>query len=531
MAPDDHCYPNTTCHHRHSLQHYLLNITKYFTSNTQLLFLPGLHQLHIDLIIKNVHNISLIGVTANGTTLDTVIIQCNSSVSVVMSNITNLTMAKLVIENCIVNVKRPNLLTIGNGMILSQCYNVQLKNITVLLGQLSRSTILAQNILGISSFINVKSIGLKINYSGVNAANEYNKLLIKNYIPLQSLKNLNRQIIIIYLYQKSYKIELEVCNAKFSGLNTNGGLFKVIQMTKMSSFSDFIHFNYCTVEKFESDLRGLFYFGSPEQFNKSSFQVTFSNCMFRYNKIGRLFTVRGEIGMKLKRCNFMYSNFQVIRMTDQSYQNPMVITNTSFHSITSDTYLIYVSHELYLGGPVMFTNLKFERILYIKNFITCHGYIEFSQNNVSLVDHTHYIVVQENTLINMTNNEYNALSYLNLFYYESYSVSNYTAPCYYQYTMPGGQNLNKRIGEMNFLILFHNDFSIHELMTAHCRWLPGSAFNSTKPVEINDRLIKGDLPMLHLKLICHFSYNNSDCYIRTLATASGADLGFAEGRG
>ena len=100
VTPHDHYYPNTTCHHCHNLQHYVLNITKYFTSNTQLLFLPGLHHLHTDLIKQNVHNISLIGSTANGTTLDTVVIQCNSSVGITMSNIVNLTMAKLVIENC-----------------------------------------------------------------------------------------------------------------------------------------------------------------------------------------------------------------------------------------------------------------------------------------------------------------------------------------------------------------------------------------------------------------------------------------------
>ena len=98
VTPDDHYYPNTTCHHCHNLQHYLLNITKYFTSNTQLLFLPGLHHLHTDLIIQNVHNISLIGSTANGTTLDTVIIQCNSSVGIVMTNITNLTIKNIIIQ-------------------------------------------------------------------------------------------------------------------------------------------------------------------------------------------------------------------------------------------------------------------------------------------------------------------------------------------------------------------------------------------------------------------------------------------------
>ena len=96
VTPDD---SNTTCHHCHNLQHYLLNVTKYFTSNTKLLFLPGLNHLHTDLIIKNIHNISLIGSTANGTTLDTVIIQCNSSVNIIMSNITDLTMETICIRN------------------------------------------------------------------------------------------------------------------------------------------------------------------------------------------------------------------------------------------------------------------------------------------------------------------------------------------------------------------------------------------------------------------------------------------------
>ena len=100
VTPDDHYYPNTTCHHCHNLQHYLLNITKYFTSNTQLLFLPGLHHLHTDLIIQNVHNISLIGSTANGTTLDTVIIQCMypQTTCITITNVSTLVIRNLIIE-------------------------------------------------------------------------------------------------------------------------------------------------------------------------------------------------------------------------------------------------------------------------------------------------------------------------------------------------------------------------------------------------------------------------------------------------
>ena len=91
---DDHYYTNTTCHHCHNLQHYMLNVTKYFTSNTQLLFLPGLHHLHTDLIIQNVHNISLIGST-NGTRKITNI-YCNS-MFIVMINVSKLTIKNILI--------------------------------------------------------------------------------------------------------------------------------------------------------------------------------------------------------------------------------------------------------------------------------------------------------------------------------------------------------------------------------------------------------------------------------------------------
>ena len=81
---------------------------------------------------------------------------------------------------------------------------------------------------------------------------------------------------------------------------------------------------------------------------------------------------------------------------------------------------------------MVFSNIKADRILYIKHSrISCHGYIEFSKNVVSLTDHIEYITVQENTLINMTNNECN-ISRADSYYYEGFSISNFIAPCYYQ---------------------------------------------------------------------------------------------------
>ena len=123
VTPHDHYYPNTTCYHCHNLQHYLLNATKYFPSNTQLLFLPGLHHLHTDLIIQNVHNISLIGSTTNGTTPDTVI-WCNSSVGIT-TNITNLTVTNITVRNCL-GTEHNN-----DTILIKQCTNVQLRNVKI----------------------------------------------------------------------------------------------------------------------------------------------------------------------------------------------------------------------------------------------------------------------------------------------------------------------------------------------------------------------------------------------------------------
>ena len=124
VTPDNHYYPNTTCHHCHNLEHHLLNTTKYFTSNTQILFLPGLHHLHTDLIIQNVHNISLIGTTTNGTTPDTVI-QCNSSVGIVMTSITNLIVTNITVRSCLGNEYN------NATVLIKQCTNVQLRHVVI----------------------------------------------------------------------------------------------------------------------------------------------------------------------------------------------------------------------------------------------------------------------------------------------------------------------------------------------------------------------------------------------------------------
>ena len=173
VTPDDHYYPNTTCHHCHSLQYYLLNITKHFTSNTQLFFLPGLHHLNTDLIIQNLRNISLIGSSTNGTTPDTVI-QCNSSVGIVMTNITNLIATNITVRSCLGNEY------INATVLIKQCTNVQLRHVVIEESHNSYGMI-GINVLGDSHFSYITNNAIIIIYNDTTVDKENHNLTVDHY--------------------------------------------------------------------------------------------------------------------------------------------------------------------------------------------------------------------------------------------------------------------------------------------------------------------------------------------------------------
>ena len=75
----------------------------------------------------------------NGTTLDTVI-QCNSSVGVLMNNITNLTLTDITIKNC----KHDGYM--NAAVLITECTNVQWRRITV--DSISSNGIIGINVLG-----------------------------------------------------------------------------------------------------------------------------------------------------------------------------------------------------------------------------------------------------------------------------------------------------------------------------------------------------------------------------------------------
>ena len=95
VIPDDH-YTNNN--NSYTLQHYFNNTNKYFTSHTQLHFLPGQYYLNTDLITQHVCNLSLIGNRTNEVINS--VIKCTSPVGIEVVGSSNIVIANIVMKEC-----------------------------------------------------------------------------------------------------------------------------------------------------------------------------------------------------------------------------------------------------------------------------------------------------------------------------------------------------------------------------------------------------------------------------------------------
>ena len=535
MTPDDHYYPKTTSHHCHNLQHYLLNTTKYFTSNAQLFFPPGLHHLHTDLIIQNVHNISLIGSTTNGTTLDTVI-QCNSSVGIVMANITNLIVTNITIRSCLGNEYN------NTTVLIKQCTNVQLRHVVIEESHNSYG-IVGINILGDSHFSYVTNNFLSVLFNDITVDMENHSLTIDHY----NVNDVNvafQQKVKLKLLQQNYRIKIQVLNSAFhllkndtaisidfnnEGIGHNNLLVKHCQFANNNMpfiRSDVTNFACCKLQQdngvwlqdCEFFNNKIFYAGIIHVLEGPNVQV--SNCRFQNNI--------NSLALNIKP-HFSFVKFKII------------ITHTLFSSSISDIPVGALNieiAELYLIGPVIFHNMQVRSALIrlFRTTVTFSNYIEFiniSGNSIfryTFKSESHdffYISVKQSTIINVTNNTIETFAFLKELSHSSGIHAYNYPPCYFQY-LPNKKSKFGKDSYGNYTITFDNNnegmstFACNNLPLTHCSWLPQSVFNTTMPLEVNRKYIKyinksGTFDMLpqniRQKTLCYCdTFNDYNCH-------------------
>jgi len=382
VIPDDHYYPNTTCYHCHNLQHYLLNTTKYFTSNTQLLFLPGLHQLHTDLIMQNVHNITLIGSTTNGTTPD-VVIQCNSSVGIVMTNITNLIVTNITVRSCLGNEYN------NATVLIKQCTNVQLRHVVIEESNKSCG-IVGINILGDSLFKYIISNSLQISYTEITIKNNrmHHYLSIDHYQNVYSNCSANTTFtfhhhvhtVIVSLTNSS--LRNQTIELLFNNTDQGKSMFRAKSCCFTGNYNKSVFFIRELVEIHQGDAVWLE--------NSSIFNYYFNTSFW-----DRLIILLNGPDIHIINCRFHHIyNAQILaKVYTKPVQRNIVLTkviivNTNFSSITGQLHFIYLrAGHLQLTGPIIFNNMNMSEGLIGLRYsdIKCSNYIEFANINTKYI--------------------------------------------------------------------------------------------------------------------------------------------------
>ena len=397
VTPDDNI---NGCHHCLNLQHYLANVSKHFVSNTQLYFLPGLHHLPTDLIIQNVHNVSLIGSTANGTTQDTVI-QCTSSVGIVMVNITNLTIKNMVIKNC----KKHDSLQAA-AVFIKECNFVRLHSVHIY-HERHVISLLGLNVLGNSYFHEIKCHEMHFYYNETTVKAKNHNILIDSFHATNHFKS--EYGIYLDMSQYSYEITLQVVNTTIQQLRRSSFL---CAKSNSSANQNRVFINKCQFHNnSDTTIWYLFYLENVNvNFNDCQIyyniipkcqalvksiccgNVTFLNFNLKHNRLYEdkisfketaLIQITDASNVTIKHC-YIYDSKTTVLMLDAS-DTTVVIENTTFSLIKTDLKptLHLKNTYLLLNGPIIFHKniYNFANVINLDHsIITVHGYIEFSKN-------------------------------------------------------------------------------------------------------------------------------------------------------
>ena len=511
VTPDDHYYPNTTCHHCHNLQHYLLNITKYFTSNTQLLFLPGLHHLHTHLIIQNVHNISLIGSAANGATSNTVI-QSN------LSHILMVNVSRLTIRNIIISINH-NYLPSQHALYwvpltIKDCSFVSLYQIQVY-HQGKHDLVLALvaiNMMGNSYFSHVTCYNGKIQlfYNETRTDSEHQRFSMSN-CTIKSIK--------LHMFQNSYTVTLRIINMLIQN-NKYDDYYDSFIYAKELGKNEMLIIN----SRFVSNIyrNQLFYFSST-----CNGSVEFHNCQFINNThlsnspifIGGvnginfiqdiLIKLNERINAEFNNCTFHGNNDDEILLADGQNMNPanVVIRNTNYTTTTpwpgnrifsnSVGYILLSHATLNIVNSVSFQSIiAFRSIISLKgnSTIIISGTVIFSHNHERVLidlyyNNRQYILIKENSILSISHNEVLSLFDTNL------PTTKYPYHfCFFQYFT--STKYEVKIENRNFLIRFYNNHCNEigcyaDIPTTDCLWLEDSLFdNNLTSLEVNNHYMQ-----------------------------------------
>ena len=553
VMPDDHYHPIND--NTYTLQHYLNNTNKYFTSNTQLHFLPGQYYLYNDLIIQGISNFSLIG-NRIGEVINTVI-NCTSPAGIAVVRSSNIVIANIVMNKCGNNFEWfiPGNKTLGNTtktLFVFHCNSVtitcfhsiwhgKLCGIEFVNGFESKISHL------ISNYLHVWYLGTSIGSS--IPSNSIDKLYIKNFQANSVINNV--YTIQIEWHNTNFNFSARLLNINFTqDLTLHVAFTKCLGKNAITvgncSFSSMKNYAYTMVHEDNKtvgkcngncDEKILIEYVNINRTSHDACRIYFTDCYFtkllRKSKILHYKLINYSNKKQLLFINncIFYGNQNTHLILAQAQCNKnfiskdcacISITNTQILSNTLDKFdLIFIENVILNLKDVKFINNHVSIfIIYTLSKLFTYKYNEFSKNYAIEAIRAKAIYICENSMLNITLNNF-----------DKYFISSLEAPqgidnCAIQY-ISGQGNLDKmfQVGKaINYSIIFNsnNMKKISNIDLEHCEWDSSSAFQTSRSAHVNHHFIHTQHNNFysckpHERTLCLCNQNMSvDCYTEEL---------------
>ena len=509
------CMQHQRCN---KLDYYLTNETNIFSSNVKVYFNAGTHYLEKMLVIKNTYNLSLLGMTSNGSFTSAQIVCTDNfkTAGMVLVNTTNTVIHNLVFTNCNANgeslfyvppqktyVFDSNLTPLPvhtASLIAVDCTDLQLQKITVNSGH-SATGLLCVNIWGSSHFESLYSAGLEVYYTRTLASNKTIVLTINQYQPLDLSNNDFKQLFQILAFKCASRLRIILSNIMFINSHSiNIGLKHTPRIT--------VIFDQCLFAN-ANDQKVIINF-PPKEGLPSNFinLIQFANCEFKYNYHATVImifinnTAVSNCQVDIINCTFKENSYSTLikieTLLELIYSFRIAATlfmqNVTIKDIGCYDYVISLENVLLqMKGVISFINIQSADKTGCNGILHCtqsqvvvHKYLVFFQNNyilnlISFQD-TYYIKMMEGSVFNITNNVVKHYIFRMI---QTFDYSNFLL-CFFQY------HSEQRVNAKNYSVtIYNNEFTKvfgRDVKLVHCAWLDDSAFDSS-PYDVNSEII------------------------------------------
>ena len=527
-----------------TLSHYLGHSDEYFTSNSQLRFLPGEHILNANLILKNISNFTLIEINSS-------IIHCIPHVSVMVVNVTTFKFENMNLINCgksqarflYINFKQMIDNHINDehiaAVLLYNCTSVIIKDTNLLVDAYSTG-LLVVNTMNMTEITNVKvqincnstpssytqplGRGILFYYNDRNITNNtFANVTFHNFhYKIHDLcLHYQQYVMKILLYQNQYSVSITIRDTLFSNLINTTALFCHMAAYEFNATNELfilnsiIHNNTGNswVKMFDIMLhRSQCTYDSPfiGYTQKAQDLIIFKNCSFMNNtNMEAMIYITPKSSARI----IGYLLIHLIKFTNNNATHFMKVksvtevspwlltTNISICQLNAslnehhdgDSLISLTNGYISFEESVINENQYYESILQLHLSVSvCSGYNELNGNHARHIlkaKRGSYFIAKNNAILNMSENTVYVVAK------QIRTIADDAKPiCPLQFWNSQSayndlDSLNIKIVMLNNVHMMSKNLQGEDLLLKNCVWLAGFAFYKINAKVVYQRIL------------------------------------------